>query len=126
MGHVQQELALTRVLLYPSECVLCSSTSSTMAHEDILFTFATVIEGDDDSVPYEADVLVKDGLIAAIGPGLSAPGARVIDAKGHVLSPGFIDMHAHSDLYLLTHPDHEPKISQGCTVSTRRDSELNG
>lgn len=87
-----------------------------MPLEAILFTSATVIEGDEHSVPYVADVLVQDGLIAAVGPGLEAQHARVIEAKGHVLCPGFIDMHAHSDLYLLTHPDHEPKISQGCTV----------
>ena len=33
-----------------------------------------------------------------------------------VLSPGFIDMHAHSDLQLLTHPAHYAKISQGVTT----------
>jgi imidazolonepropionase-like amidohydrolase len=86
---------------------------------DILFSSPTIVPGDESVAPYVADVLIANGLIARIGaPGSIDHGsARVIDAKGHYLSPGFIDMHAHSDLYLLTHPEHEAKITQGCTVS---------
>ena len=41
-------------------------------------------------------VLLKDGVIQAVGAGdLSAPGARVIDAEGRYVSPGFIDLHVH-------------------------------
>lgn len=90
---------------------------------DILFQSPTVITGDESAEPFVADVLVSGGLIAKIGaPGsIDAPTtARRIEAKGHVLSPGFIDMHAHSDLYLLSHPDHEAKITQGCTVRDPR------
>jgi N-acyl-D-amino-acid deacylase len=39
-----------------------------------------------------------------------------IDANGLILCPGFIDMHAHSDLHLLTHPSHIPKLTQGVTT----------
>lgn len=87
--------------------------------ESILFISATVITGEEDAKPFVADVLVRDGLVAEIGgPGTVESGtARRIDAKGQYLSPGFIDMHAHSDLYLITSPAHEAKISQGCTVS---------
>lgn len=42
-----------------------------------------------------ADVLVVDGKIAAIGKNLSASGAEVIDAVGHILMPGMIDGHRH-------------------------------
>ena len=68
-----------------------------------------------------ADVVVSGGLIAEIASALSSePGGsgpdRAIDATGLVLSPGFIDMHAHSDLQLLTHPAHYAKISQGVTT----------
>jgi N-acyl-D-amino-acid deacylase len=85
----------------------------------ILFLSPTIITGDETNPPFIADVLVQDGLISRIAPDISAPEARTVDARGHVLCPGFIDMHAHSDLYLLTHPEHEAKISQGCTVSRR-------
>ncbi|CAH0045693.1 unnamed protein product [Clonostachys solani] len=85
---------------------------------DILFSAATVVTGDESAAPFEADVLVSGSLIAKIGPpgSIDAEAARKIDAKGHYLCPGFIDMHAHSDLYLLTNPSHEAKISQGCTT----------
>ena len=47
------------------------------------------------------DVLVQDGRIAAIGPGLAAPeGARVIEADGWLLSPPFVDAHFHMDATL--------------------------
>ncbi|MFC9877247.1 N-acyl-D-amino-acid deacylase family protein [Nocardia salmonicida] len=64
------------------------------------------------------DVLVREGRIAEIAPpGTIAADARVVATPpGSVLAPGFIDMHAHSDLYLLTHPDHFPKITQGVTT----------
>ena len=41
---------------------------------------------------------------------------RRIDATGHVVCPGFIDMHAHSGLVILAEPHHEPKVRQGITT----------
>lgn len=43
----------------------------------------------------QADVLIEDGRIAAVGPGLSASGADQLDAGGLVVAPGFIDIHVH-------------------------------
>lgn len=85
----------------------------------ILFLTSTVITGNETESPFVADVLIEDGFIAKIGVDLDSTvdkDVRRIDASGHFLSPGFIDMHAHSDLYLLTRPEHEAKITQGCTV----------
>jgi dihydroorotase len=42
-----------------------------------------------------ADILLSDGLIAEIGTGLSAPGARVLDAAGLIALPGLVDLHTH-------------------------------
>ncbi|MFC5187336.1 amidohydrolase family protein [Actinomadura harenae] len=43
-----------------------------------------------------ADVLVRDGVIAAVGPGLPVPdGAEVVDASGRIVLPGFVDTHRH-------------------------------
>ena len=41
---------------------------------------------------------------------------RTIDATGHIVCPGFIDMHSHSDLAMLTNPRHEAKVCQGVTT----------
>ena len=51
-----------------------------------------------------ADVLVKDGKIAAIGQNLSAEGAEVYDATGLIVAPGLIDIHTH-----LREPGQEAK-----------------
>ena len=42
-----------------------------------------------------ADILVRDGVIAAAGANIDAPGAEVFDATGLIVAPGFIDMHVH-------------------------------
>ncbi|HEY4189938.1 MAG TPA: amidohydrolase family protein, partial [Candidatus Limnocylindrales bacterium] len=44
----------------------------------------------------QADILVEGDTIAAVGPNLSADGARVIDAAGDIVIPGFIDTHRHT------------------------------
>jgi 5-methylthioadenosine/S-adenosylhomocysteine deaminase len=48
-----------------------------------------------------ADVLVEGSRIAAVGPNLSADDARVIDATGHIVMPGFVNPHQHAWLGLL-------------------------
>jgi 5-methylthioadenosine/S-adenosylhomocysteine deaminase len=51
--------------------------------------------GDRPEIP-RGDVLVRDGVIAAVGSGLAAPaGGTVIEAAGHVVTPGFVDAHRH-------------------------------
>ncbi|MFI5522936.1 amidohydrolase family protein [Streptomyces platensis] len=69
---------------------------------------------------YRADVALSGGRIAAIhreADGGRRPGAaRVVEGQGLALSPGFIDMHAHSDLALLRDPGHEAKAAQGVTL----------
>jgi len=79
---------------------------------DLLFRGATVVDGS-GAPRRRADVTVTDGLIEEIGPDLTA--RQVIEADGLVLAPGFIDMHAHSDLHLLAEPGHPSRVTQGVT-----------
>ena len=81
-----------------------------------LFRNATVIDGT-GSRPYEADVLVRGDSIISIGKsGIQATeDTEIIDASGLILCPGFMDMHAHSDLELIRHPSMSYKIRQGIT-----------
>ena len=48
-----------------------------------------------NGIDAEKDVLIEDGRIAAVDSNVEAEGAEVVDAKGRVVAPGFIDMHVH-------------------------------
>lgn len=90
-----------------------------------LITDALVVDGTGGE-PVHADVLLRAGRIEAVrdldhrpspsAGALDAPGARRIDADGLALTPGFIDMHAHSDLAVLRDGEHLAKTLQGVTT----------
>src|SRR5438067_3797840 len=48
-----------------------------------------------DSLDGEMDVLLEDGEVRRIGQELNAAGADILDARGLVVSPGFVDLHVH-------------------------------
>jgi N-acyl-D-aspartate/D-glutamate deacylase len=83
---------------------------------DLLIRGATVVDG--TGAPRSgADVGVAGGRITAIGAiPAGAPAARVIEGAGRVLAPGFIDIHTHSDLYLVADGLGESKLLQGVTT----------
>ena len=82
---------------------------------DIVIRGGTVIDGTGGK-PREADVAIRDGKIAEIGRDISTSRAQVIDAKGKVVAPGFIDIKTHSDWTLPLMPQAESKIRQGVTT----------
>ncbi|MGW5457392.1 N-acyl-D-amino-acid deacylase family protein [Streptomyces sp. NPDC003996] len=89
--------------------------------EDLVIRDADVVDGSGEP-SYRADVVIDGGRIVSIVKEAAAAGCqrpramRELDAEGLVLSPGFIDMHAHSDLALLRDPDHSAKAAQGVTL----------
>ncbi|MBN0045325.1 D-aminoacylase [Streptomyces actuosus] len=89
--------------------------------DDLVIRDADVVDGSGEP-SYRADVVVDGGRIVSVVKEAAASGclrpraARELDAEGLVLSPGFIDMHAHSDLALLADPDHSAKAAQGVTL----------
>ena len=68
--------------------------------------------------PYTADILLEDERILQVEPagGTVFPGAEKVDLSGCSVSPGWIDVHAHSDASLLAAPEAFGKISQGITT----------
>jgi N-acyl-D-aspartate/D-glutamate deacylase len=65
---------------------------------------------------YVGDVAIRGDKIVAVGRIPAAEAKRVIDAKGLVVAPGFIDMHSHSDYVLLEDGNAQSKIRQGVTT----------
>ncbi len=65
---------------------------------------------------FKADVGIQGERIVRIGRLSRDKALRVLDASGSIVSPGFIDMHSHSDLFLLINPKAESKIRQGVTT----------
>ncbi|HZG62516.1 MAG TPA: dihydropyrimidinase [Rubrobacteraceae bacterium] len=61
----------------------------------LLFTGGTVITAEGS---YQADVLVEDEKIIAVGAALSSDGAETVDASAKLVMPGFIDAHTHMDM----------------------------
>lgn len=59
----------------------------------------------------QADLLVEDGRIAAIGPDLQVEGARIVDCSGLVITPGWLDMHVH---FREPGREDEETIKSGC------------
>src|SRR6266542_2142413 len=83
-----------------------------MSH-DLVIRNGLVIDGT-GSPGFEADVAVEGENIAAIGKDLGA-GKKEIDAKGHVVAPGFIDSHTHMDAFVVQYPNGNPVVNYGVT-----------
>jgi N-acyl-D-amino-acid deacylase len=82
---------------------------------DLLLRGGQVFDGS-GTPGVEADVAIADGRILAVAPGLAADAARVIDARGLAVAPGFIDIKTHSDFTLPINPRAESKVRQGVTT----------
>ena len=63
---------------------------------DILIRGGTVIDGTGQP-RFEADVGIRDGLIAAVGDLTEAQAPTTLEARGKIVAPGFIDSHTHDD-----------------------------
>jgi len=71
---------------------------------------------------FAGDVAVTNGRIAAIGKMPNAQAARVVDASGLIVSPGFIDLHTHSEIPLLQDGTAQSKVRQGVTLDIMGES----
>lgn len=83
--------------------------------------FDTIVKGGviysgEGGKPFPGEVGIKDGKISAIAQSLGDSANKIIDAKGMAVSPGFIDIHTHTDTNLFDSPLGDSKIYQGVTT----------
>ena len=83
--------------------------------EDIIIRGGKVADGTGRPV-FRADVAVKDGIITGIGDLSGCAAARVLDAEGLTVAPGFIDAHTHSDTFFLEDDSGASALYQGVTT----------
>lgn len=81
---------------------------------DLLVTGGRIVDGSGNPWFY-GDLGIRDGRIVAVGR-VDAPAARVIDASGLIVAPGFVDIHNHSDEAIVTDPNAQSMVRQGVTT----------
>ncbi len=83
---------------------------------DLLIKNGMIVDGTGSPGFYGA-IGVKDNAVSVLRGDVSEVASKkIIDATSRVVSPGFIDVHAHSALMILSNPDHLPKVHQGITT----------
>jgi imidazolonepropionase-like amidohydrolase len=97
--HVRGAAALL-VLAFASQAVAdpFQSTYQAQPGAAVLIRNATVLDGTGRRLD-GADVLIRDGKVAGVGPGLERGDATEVDAQGRWVTPGLIDVHSHLGVY---------------------------
>ena len=82
---------------------------------DLLIKNGTVFDGSGNE-GQTLDILIHDGVISAMGDDLG-PARETIDAKGHIITPGFIDLHTHYDGQVSWDDALQPSVNHGVTTA---------
>lgn len=98
-----------------SVCLLAFGADDPTDPCDLVIRNGRVVDGTGNPWIY-GDIAVRGDRIAAIGRVPPGTAKREIDAKGLVVSPGFIDMHSHSDFVLFEDGNAQSKLRQGVTT----------
>lgn len=103
----------------------CSTPQASRVDYDVRIVNGDVIDGT-GAARTRADVGIKGDTITAIGDLSKATSAITIDAKGQVVTPGFIDLLGHSEVSVLIDPNLEGKIRQGVTTEVTGEGHSPG
>ncbi len=109
-------------LLTLASMAALTSVSSKGSEYDLIIKNGRVIDGSGRPA-FNADVAIKDDRIARIGNLRGAQAKRVIDARGQIVAPGFIDMLGQSEAFLLIDPRAMSKVMMGVTTEITGEGE---
>ena len=82
---------------------------------DLLICNALIYDGSGNPA-FTGNVAVSNGKIVAVGADVSGEAAKIVDAKGLSLAPGFIDVHSHSDQVIHSDPHRLHVLRMGVTT----------
>src|SRR2546427_1166755 len=120
----RSSMRLKQALAAVLGCALTMVVWAQPASYDVVIRGGRIVDGTGNPW-FAGDVAIKGGRIAAVvsaGRLANATAARVIDATGLVVAPGFIDLHTHSDTSLLADANAQSKVRQGVTVDVLGES----
>lgn len=95
--------------------LVCTTNIIFAQSYDILITNGKIIDGTGNSW-YYGDLAIQNGIIQKIGKLKNATATKIIDAKGLIVAPGFIDVHAHIEGGIMERPAAENYILDGVTT----------
>ena len=93
---------------------------------DLIIRNGLIIDGTGETEAYNADIAIKDKHIIAIGNLIDVKAKEEIIASNYIITPGFIDIHTHSDTVLLVNPKAESKIRMGVTTEVVGNCGVSG
>ena len=106
-------------LLLSTLAIALAGPAVAASRVDVVIRGGTIYSGA-DAAPITGDVEITGDRIVYVGPSRRTAAARVIDARGQIVAPGFIDAHTHPDTYIRSTDARErlnlPWLAQG--VST--------
>src|SRR5437868_5705690 len=114
-----------RLLFLCAASAFWSTAAAQEAGYDLVIREGKIVDGTGNPW-YVGDLAVRGSNIVAMGRVPAAPAKRVINARGLIVAPGFIDMHSHSDFTLLEDGNAQSKIRQGVTTEVLGESSSAG
>ena len=106
--------------LFTATCALLATAANAQQTADILIRGGTIYDGSEGNKGFVGDVAITGDRITYVGPRANVNARRTVDAKGMIVSPGFIDGHSHSQ-HFLENPDAKERrapayLTQGVTT----------
>lgn len=121
MPSVSLSVRRTIGLLSTAAALLCVSGASAKADEavDVIIRGGTIYDGGEGK-PFVGDVAIRGDRIVYVGKSGRHKAGKIIDAKGMIVAPGFIDPHTHADSFIRS-PDKAVRVNaawlnQGATT----------